>query len=89
MKLNDKVKESFNKMTSLEIPRGNRREYIGNVYNCITKFSRLPYLLNTKLDELSQNNITSEKAVSEIDKMFKDRRVNIRDCEINNPMGGP
>ena len=90
MKLNRNIREvyNFDKMFSLKIPKEKRREYIESVYSCMGRLHLLPYAFNTKLDELSKDKIISEKAVSEIEKMFKDMILGIRDYEINNPMTG-
>ena len=82
MKLNERVKESFYKMVSLNIPTEKRREYLEDAYSIVGTSIFLENILNTKLDELSENRITSEKAVSDIEKMFKDIALNIKEYSL-------
>ena len=84
MKTNKRVKESFYKMVSLNIPKEKRREYIEGVYSCSGRLVFFPHILNSELDELVKEGITSDEAVSKIEEMFIDRRSN----QINNIYSG-
>ena len=69
METNRKVKETFYKMVSLEIPRKKRREYIEEVYDCFTLCG--PKTFNGKLDEFIKKGISNEEAISNMDKIFQ------------------
>ena len=84
MKTNRRIKESFYKMVSLNIPQKKRKEYIEKVYNCSGRLVFFPYILNSELDELVKKGITSDEAVLKIEEIFIDRRSN----QVNNIYAG-
>jgi len=72
MRINKKIKEDFDRMVWLDIPRKKRREYIKGVYSCFRTLSFYPKIFNYKLNELLDERTRGEYAVLEIDKMFED-----------------
>jgi len=72
MKINERKEESSYKMISLDIPEEKRKEYIERAYCFSGRLILLPSSLESKLDFLIKENITSEEAVSEIEEMFID-----------------
>lgn len=71
MRINKKIKEDFDRMVCLDIPRKKRREYLKMVYSCFRILSFYPKIFNDKLNELLDERIRGEYAVLEIDKMFE------------------
>ena len=72
MKLNKRIKEIFDKMFLLEIPKQKRREYIERAYVCGFKFG-LSYnyqVLNAELDECIKETKYSKDAIKKIDSAF-------------------
>ena len=70
MKLNEKVKKTFQRMHCLSIPRKKRREYIKRAYDCRFLYTS-PKDLNKKLDVLAEKQIYREEAVSNLDESLK------------------
>ena len=70
MKLNKRIKETFDKMVRLKIPRKKRRQYIQLSYFCGFKSWLYYETLHHDLDEISEKGISPEDAVKRIDFGF-------------------
>jgi hypothetical protein len=77
MKINKKIKDSFNKMVMLEIPREKRRQYIETCFDCMGRIYGLPKMLNDKLGDLYKRRVNQEEASLEIQQMIKHMKSDI------------